>query len=76
MCLTLAEGVHLKTELTCYYDVFGDTAARVGVIVESLTSVRAGLLLRGTEDLQNWAFGAQGLSAHFPSELGGRIGLC
>lgn len=72
------EGVsrELTEELTCYHDVFGDTAAGVGVIVESLTGVRAALLLRDPKDLQNRALGAQGLASDFPPKLCGRTGLC
>lgn len=66
--------VHFKKVLT-YHNVFGDTAAPVGVIVERLTGVRAGPLLGDPKDLQNWAFGAQGLSSDFPPKLRRGTGL-
>lgn len=62
-------------KLTLNQDVFGDTAAQVGEIVESPTGVRASLLLGDTQDLQKWPF-AHKRSSYCPTELGRRTRLC
>lgn len=62
-------------KLTHDQDVFGDTAAQVGVSVEGLTGIRAALFLRGTEDLQKWPF-AHKRSSYCPTKLGSRTRLC
>lgn len=65
----------LRAKLTCYHDVFGDTAARVGAVVESVAGIGAGLLLGDTEGLHERTSGARELSSDYPPELCGRTGL-
>lgn len=45
-------GGHYTNKLTCYHDVLGDIAVRLGVVVESQTGIRTTLVLADTEQLQ------------------------
>lgn len=74
-CISHEQTELILEKLTPNQDVFGDSAAQVGVIVESPTGVRAGLLLGDTEDLQKWPF-AHKLSSYGPTKLGRRTGVC